>query len=130
MTCHRIGCSPMGTIGLGRNSVSSLMRVPKPPHKIKTGMLAGSFMFKTMGHDKRRAGEVQLGQSGVEAGKGPDILVGCNVDARRRREWLALSGEGEAVSASKQCHGAGVATVRGSPSSDFWLNPGADFDYL
>src|ERR1039458_2507262 len=44
MTCHRIGCSPMGTIGLGRNSVSSLMRVPRPPHRMKTGMLAGSFM--------------------------------------------------------------------------------------
>src|ERR1035437_3439772 len=40
MTCQRIGCSPMGTIGLGRNSASSLMRVPKPPHKMKTGMCA------------------------------------------------------------------------------------------
>jgi len=26
------------------------MRVPKPPHRMKTGMLAGSFM--TMRHDK------------------------------------------------------------------------------
>src|SRR5262249_51377685 len=36
MICQRIGRSPIGTIGLGRNSVSSRRRVPKPPQKITT----------------------------------------------------------------------------------------------
>ena len=34
MMCHRIGCSPIGIIGLGFRQLSSLMRVPKPPAKI------------------------------------------------------------------------------------------------
>ena len=36
MMCHRIGLGPMFTMGLGRNSVSSRNRVPRPPHKITT----------------------------------------------------------------------------------------------
>src|SRR5258708_1186004 len=36
MMCQRIGRSPMGTIGLGRNSVSSRKRVPNPPQKMTT----------------------------------------------------------------------------------------------
>src|SRR6187200_1075941 len=36
MMCQRIGRSPTGTIGLGRNSVSSRRRVPRPPQKITT----------------------------------------------------------------------------------------------
>src|SRR2546430_6444626 len=34
--CQRIGRSPTGTIGLGRNSVSSRKRVPRPPQKMTT----------------------------------------------------------------------------------------------
>jgi len=34
--CHRIGRPPIGTIGLGRNSVSSRKRVPSPPQRITT----------------------------------------------------------------------------------------------
>ena len=36
MMCHRIGNVPIGTIGFGRLSVSSLNRVPYPPAKITT----------------------------------------------------------------------------------------------
>jgi hypothetical protein len=36
MMCQRIGRPPTSTIGLGRYSVSSRNRVPKPPHKIIT----------------------------------------------------------------------------------------------
>src|SRR6476646_3266833 len=36
MMCHRIGRWPMSTIGLGRDSVSSLNRVPMPPARITT----------------------------------------------------------------------------------------------
>src|ERR1022692_1847359 len=36
MMCHRMGRPPISTIGLGRNSVSSRRRVPKPPHRTTT----------------------------------------------------------------------------------------------
>src|SRR5262245_26536536 len=36
MMCHKIGRSPTGTMGLGRYSVSSRKRVPKPPQNITT----------------------------------------------------------------------------------------------
>src|ERR1017187_475768 len=36
MMCHRMGRPPTSTMGLGRNSVSSRSRVPKPPHRITT----------------------------------------------------------------------------------------------
>src|SRR4051812_32602737 len=42
MICQRIGCSPMGTMGLGRNSVSSFKRVPSPPQRMNTGTCFGS----------------------------------------------------------------------------------------
>src|SRR5882757_8268621 len=48
MMCHRMGRSPTGTIGLGRNSVSSRKRVPFPPQRITT------FIIRT----QRRAGGV------------------------------------------------------------------------
>src|ERR1700674_2142806 len=35
----RIGSGPTCIIGLGRYSVISLSRVPRPPHRIKTGIL-------------------------------------------------------------------------------------------
>lgn len=38
MICHRIGCSPIGTMGLGRTSVTSRRRVPLPPQRIITGI--------------------------------------------------------------------------------------------
>src|SRR3954470_3781045 len=37
MMCQRMGRFPTGTIGLGRSSVSSRMRVPRPPQRTKTG---------------------------------------------------------------------------------------------
>ena len=40
MMCQRIGRLPMGTIGLGRTSVSSFRRVPMPPQSTKTGVCA------------------------------------------------------------------------------------------
>src|SRR3989338_10438001 len=36
--CHRIGLSPIRTIGFGMNSVSSFNRVPRPPQKMTTGI--------------------------------------------------------------------------------------------
>src|SRR4051812_3288646 len=36
MMCQRIGRSPIGSIGFGRNSVSSRSRVPLPPQRITT----------------------------------------------------------------------------------------------
>ena len=38
--CHSSGRPPTSTIGLGRNSVSSRMRVPWPPHSRTTFTLA------------------------------------------------------------------------------------------
>jgi len=35
--CQTIGCGPIGTIGFGRSSVTSLMRVPIPPQRIIAG---------------------------------------------------------------------------------------------
>jgi hypothetical protein len=32
-----LNCAAIGTIGLGRNSVSSRSRVPRSPHRMKTG---------------------------------------------------------------------------------------------
>src|SRR6516165_339567 len=40
MMWSRIGSGPMVTIGFGRNSVISLSRVPRPPHRMKTGISA------------------------------------------------------------------------------------------
>jgi hypothetical protein len=34
MMCQRIGIPPISTIGLGRNEVSSLSRLPSPPARI------------------------------------------------------------------------------------------------
>jgi len=42
--CHRIGWLPIGTIGLGRNSVSSRNRVPLPPHKMTTFIRISPFL--------------------------------------------------------------------------------------
>src|SRR5687768_8084597 len=39
MMCHRIGLPPISTMGLGRLSLASRMRVPWPPHRMTTGML-------------------------------------------------------------------------------------------
>src|SRR3989304_2642426 len=36
MICHRIGRPPISTIGFGSSSVTSLRRVPCPPHRITT----------------------------------------------------------------------------------------------
>src|SRR3989344_3446379 len=38
--CHKIGCSPTFTRGLGMTDVSSRNRVPLPPQKITTGSSA------------------------------------------------------------------------------------------
>ena len=38
MMCQRIGLPPISTIGLGRTSVSSLSRVPRPPARITAFM--------------------------------------------------------------------------------------------
>src|ERR1700736_6324977 len=38
MMWRRIGSGPIVTIGFGRNSVISFNRVPRPPHRIKTGI--------------------------------------------------------------------------------------------
>src|SRR6516164_9764356 len=40
MIWSRIGSGPIATIGFGRNSVISLSRVPRPPHRMKTGIPA------------------------------------------------------------------------------------------
>src|SRR6266850_2546109 len=36
MMCHRMGRSPISTIGLGRDAVSSDRRVPRPPARMTT----------------------------------------------------------------------------------------------
>src|SRR5262245_20800428 len=45
MMCTMIGARPIRIIGFGRNSVISLSRVPKPPHKINIG---NSAIFKCL----------------------------------------------------------------------------------
>src|SRR5438105_2221587 len=52
MICHRIGRSPIGTIGLGRNSVSSRKRVPNPPQKITTFIAGNYIMFSAVRNNK------------------------------------------------------------------------------
>src|SRR5262249_42255461 len=52
MTCHRSGRPPTSTIGFGRNSVSSRMRVPRPPHRRTTftsPLVAEGFMGLQIG---------------------------------------------------------------------------------
>ena len=44
MMCQRIGLLPISTMGLGLNSVSSLIRVPFPPQRITTFSFL-AFMF-------------------------------------------------------------------------------------
>ena len=39
MICHTIGCSPIGTIGFGRSSVTSRSLVPFPPQRIITAIM-------------------------------------------------------------------------------------------
>src|ERR1017187_8627376 len=51
MMCQRIGRSPTGTIGLGRNSVSSRKRVPRPPQKITTFI----YLFFAGGQNMRKS---------------------------------------------------------------------------
>src|SRR5579859_6446153 len=47
MMCQRMGWWPTGTMGLGRNSVSSRKRVPRPPQRTNTGTLERSLdMFR------------------------------------------------------------------------------------
>src|SRR5690242_21756231 len=48
MMCQRIGIPPISTIGLGRTSVSSARRVPKPPARIPTFMLSPSELVSWM----------------------------------------------------------------------------------
>ena len=58
MMCQRIGCSPIGTIGLGSSSVTSRSRVPLPPQRIIAGgmtefsFIAGPplFLVYVVGH--------------------------------------------------------------------------------
>ena len=38
MMCHRMGRFPMGTIGLGMVGLYSLIRVPRPPHRMIVGI--------------------------------------------------------------------------------------------
>ena len=40
MMCQRIGLPPISTIGFGRTSVSSLIRVPRPPARMTAFMRA------------------------------------------------------------------------------------------
>src|SRR3989344_3375123 len=58
MMCQSIGRSPIRTIGFGMNSVSSLRRVPRPPHKMATGMSAwdmrgGAFLAFTQAYSSQ-----------------------------------------------------------------------------
>src|ERR1035438_8113130 len=60
--CHRIGRPPISTMGLGRYSVSSRKRVPRPPHSITTFtrfswqalMLVSRILFIIQALDKGR----------------------------------------------------------------------------
>src|SRR4051812_47946725 len=46
MRCHRMGLPPISIIGLGRISVSSERRVPKPPAKITTFTASSSRVWR------------------------------------------------------------------------------------
>ena len=43
--CHKIGCSPISTIGFGFKWLSSLILVPNPPANITTFMGVPSFIL-------------------------------------------------------------------------------------
>src|SRR5271155_1817569 len=49
MMCHRMGRPPISTIGLGRNSVSSLRRVPNPPQRITTFIVRALAALESFG---------------------------------------------------------------------------------
>src|SRR5277367_2695604 len=66
MMCQRIGRPPSSTSGLGRNSVSSRSRVPRPPHRITTFMsrpFAGLFQTKLPKRTGREDGNGQFIQA-------------------------------------------------------------------
>src|SRR5262245_37519571 len=61
MMCHRIGMPPISTIGLGRISVSSERREPRPPAKIATFIVGLSKKWLTPPeHAERRARAMPL----------------------------------------------------------------------
>src|SRR5438876_3499350 len=61
MMCQRIGRPPISTMGLGRTSVSSLMRVPKPPARITAFISLHNIAVAEI---KTRDGVLLLGASG------------------------------------------------------------------
>jgi hypothetical protein len=47
--CQRIGLSPMGTSGFGTVGLCSLIRVPRPPHRMIVGtVLVGTVLVGTV----------------------------------------------------------------------------------
>src|SRR4051812_19131103 len=64
MMCHKIGRSPMRSIGLGISSETSRIRTPRPPQKITT------FMIIRCPHEARAA-------TGEEFRSSDQVLPGC-----------------------------------------------------
>ena len=63
MMCQRIGRLPTGTMGLGRTSVSSRSRVPRPPHRTKTGTSEKPFFTSLPLWDRAKLPEPLLRQT-------------------------------------------------------------------
>src|SRR6266540_5233477 len=48
MMCHRIGRSPIGSMGFGTSGFTSLMRVPRPPQRMTVGTDAAIYKSETL----------------------------------------------------------------------------------
>ena len=86
--CQRIGRPPISTIGLGRNSVSSRMRVPWPPQSITTfGLTAviGQSIGRGPVVDRRGASAIRPGCRSFGHGRPPALPRHRGQRLRRRR---------------------------------------------
>src|SRR3954451_2042370 len=84
MMCQRIGLPPMSTIGFGRNSVSSRIRVPCPPQRMTTFTRPVS---APAGYHLRMVRmRIKDGAGGADEGSDGERLLDRPAGARDRRD--------------------------------------------
>src|SRR5437867_12934052 len=101
MMCQRIGLLPTRTIGLGLNSVSSLSRAPRPPHRITVFMVRGPRTGPRGRRDGSRAPEPEWKSASVRP------LVEPPADVLRQRQGRREAGRLD----PDQVHEAGAARL-------------------
>src|SRR5437763_1639387 len=86
MMCQRMGRPPISTMGFGRTSVSSRRRVPWPPQRMTTFMLAAPPRGEVFGQFDAQHLEVEALNSrrkDLSILNGPQVL-----DQPRQQVWL------------------------------------------